>query len=55
MPRLSEYQIWLVAIGIIALDLAVFAIPIVPALAAYVLLVRPAWFKEFIDDVYEDS
>lgn len=55
MSNLTESQIWFIAIGIIALDLAVFMIPIVPLVAAYVLLVRPAWFKDFIDEVYERS
>ena len=50
---ISERQIWLIAFGIIAVDLAFFMVPIVPFLAAYVLLARPAWFKEFIDDVYD--
>lgn len=54
MPSYTEQQIWILAIGIIALDLAVFMIPIVPAVAAYILIVRPPWFKDFVDDVYED-
>jgi 4-hydroxybenzoate polyprenyltransferase len=54
-PAISEQQIWLVAIGIIAVDLTLFMVPIVPFLAAYVLIVRPAWFKDFIDDVYDRS
>lgn len=52
-PAISERQIWLIAIGLIALDLTLFMVPIVPFLAAYVLLVRPPWFKDFIDDVYD--
>ncbi|MCS3651752.1 hypothetical protein GGQ08_002396 [Salinibacter ruber] len=50
---ISDRQIWLIAAGLIAVDLLVFMIPIVPVLAAYVLVARPAWFKEFIDDVYD--
>ncbi len=41
--------------ALIALDLTLFMVPIVPFLAAYVLLVRPPWFKDFIDDVYDRS
>lgn len=55
LSAISERQIWLIAFGIIAVDLAFFMVPIVPFLAAYVLLVRPAWFKDFIDDVYDRS
>lgn len=50
---ISDRQIWLLAAGLIAVDLALFMVPIVPFLAAYVLLVRPPWFKDFIDDVYD--
>jgi hypothetical protein len=54
-PAISEHQIWLIAIGLIALDLTLVMVPIVPFLAAYVLTVRPGWFKDFIDDVYDRS
>ncbi len=50
---ISDRQIWLLAAGLIAVDLLVFMIPIVPVLAAYVLVARPSWFKEFIDEVYD--
>jgi len=55
LPAIPERQIWLIAIAIIAVDLAFFMVPIVPFVAAYVLLVRPSWFKDFIDDVYDRS
>jgi hypothetical protein len=50
---MSEQKIWLIAGAIIVFDLVVFMVPIVPLVAAYVLIARPPWFKEFIDDVYE--
>lgn len=53
MP-ISERTIWLIAIGLIALDLALFVVPIVPFLVAYVLVVRPSWFKDFVDGLYEE-
>jgi len=43
---------WLIAAGLIAADLLFFVVPIVPLVAAYVLLVRPPWFKDFVDDLY---
>jgi hypothetical protein len=53
-PRpITERQIWLLAIGLIAVDLLFFMVPIVPFLAAYVLIVRPPWFREFVDDLYD--
>lgn len=50
---ISDHQIWLIAAGLIAVDVFLFMIPVVPFLAAYILIVRPAWFKDFIDDVYD--
>jgi hypothetical protein len=52
---MSDRQIWLIAIAIIAVDLALFMVPVVPFVAAYILVVRPPWFKTFIDDVYRGS
>ena len=43
----------LIAIGLIVLDLALFMVPIVPFFVAYVLVVRPPWFKEFVDRLYD--
>ena len=54
-PTISQQQTWLIAIGLIAVDLLFPVIPIIPFLAAYVLLARPDWFKDFIDDVYSRS
>ena len=50
---ITNRQRWLLAIGLIAVDLTFFMVPIVPFLAAYVLLVRPPWFREFVDDLYD--
>lgn len=55
MSQYSERERWLIALGIIVLDIAVFMIPIVPFVAAYVLIARPRWFKAFVDDVYQNS
>ena len=52
---MSETNVWLIAVAIIVVDLVVFMIPIVPIVAAYILIARPPWFKTFIDDVYRSS
>jgi len=52
---MSEGKIWAIAAAIILVDLAVFMVPIVPIVAAYILIARPPWFKTFIDDVYKSS
>jgi len=54
-PAISDRTIWLLAIGLIVLDLALFMVPIVPFLVAYVLVARPPWFKTFVDDLYNQS
>lgn len=51
---ISEQTIWLIAVGLIVLDLALFMVPIVPFLVAYILVVRPPWFKDFVDRLYEE-
>jgi hypothetical protein len=48
----STRTVWLIAAGLIAVDLLFFMVPIVPFAAAYVLLARPPWFKHFVDDLY---
>jgi hypothetical protein len=50
---MSQQDIWLIAIAIIAVDLLVFVVPVVPLVAVYILLARPRWFKQFVDDLYE--
>lgn len=52
---MSRQDVWLIAIALIAVDLLVFVIPVVPLVAAYILIMRPRWFKEFVDDLYEDG
>ena len=49
---ISDNVVWLIAIGLIAVDLLFFVVPIVPFVAAYILIVRPPWFKSFVDDLY---
>lgn len=54
IPAISEQTIWLIAVGLIVLDLALFVVPVVPFVAAYVLVARPPWFKAFVDALYRD-
>jgi hypothetical protein len=30
-------------------------VPVVPFVVAYVLVARPPWFKDFVDDLYDGS
>ena len=44
--RLAERLIW--ALLIVVVDVAAFAVPLAALLIAYVLLARPAWFREWV-------
>ena len=39
----------LLALGVIALDLVVFFIPLTAFFLAYVLIYNPPWFREFLN------
>jgi hypothetical protein len=40
------------AVVIIVLDVAVFVVPVTGLLAAWVLLARPPWFRQWVDRLY---
>ena len=40
------------AVVIVVLDVAVFVVPITGLLAAWVLLARPPWFRQWVDRLY---
>jgi hypothetical protein len=40
------------AVLIVILDVAVFVVPVTGLLAAWVLLARPPWFREWVDRLY---
>jgi len=45
----------LLAITIILVDLVVFVIPLTALFAAYVLIARPASFRDFMNRLYADG
>ena len=38
----------LLALGVVALDFAVFFLPLTAVFMAYILLYNPPWFREFL-------
>ena len=44
----------LLAVAIVAVDAVAFLVPITALLAAYLILFRPLWFKQAVDDLYRD-
>lgn len=43
----------LLAIGIVLVDIVAFAIPLGACLLAYVLIMKPKWFKEYVLELYK--
>jgi hypothetical protein len=43
----------LLAVILVVVDLVAFALPLTALLAAYVILARPPWFKEWVRRLYE--
>ena len=44
-----KYRILIVA-GILALDLALFVLPLCAFFLAYVILANPPWFRDFLNE-----
>lgn len=40
------------ATAIVVIDFTVFFIPLAAIVLAYVIVARPSWFRELVDDVY---
>jgi hypothetical protein len=40
------------ALLIVVFDTAAFAVPLASVLLAYILLARPAWFRDWVDRLY---
>ena len=43
---------WMLALLLVMIDLVIFAIPLTGLFAAYVLLVRPTWFRDWVENLY---
>ena len=46
---------WLLAVTLVVIDLAIFVVPLTGLTAAYILLVRPSWFRRWVEDLYSDA
>jgi hypothetical protein len=45
----------LLALLIVVVDTAAFAVPLAALLLAYVLLARPDWFRDWVDRLYRGA
>lgn len=50
---ISPTELWLLALAIVALDWLVFFAPLTGLAAAYLLLARPPWFREWVERLYD--
>ena len=51
--RFKERLIW--ALLIVIVDAAAFAVPLAALLIAYVLLIRPPWFRDWVEPLYHEA
>jgi hypothetical protein len=42
----------LLAVAVIAVDLLIFVVPVTGLVAAFILLARPPWFREWVERLY---
>lgn len=48
--QLSER--WLIALALVLVDLFIFVVPLTGLAAAYILIVRPDWFRRWVEELY---
>ncbi len=46
---------WILAIALVLVDLVIFALPLTGLAAAWILLARPPWFRQWVDRLYEEA
>lgn len=51
--RLAERLVW--ALLIVIVDAAAFALPLAALVLAYVLLARPRWFRDWVEQIYREA
>ena len=51
-PPLPPAERWLLALAIILLDWVLFVVPLTGLAAAYVLIARPSWFRDWVGRLY---
>ncbi len=52
---MSAQQRWLFAILLVLIDLVAVVVPLTAIAAAYVLIARPPWFRQWAAELYDGS
>ena len=50
---MSDTERIALAVAIVLVDLLLFAVPLTGLAAAYILIARPSWFREWVARLYE--
>jgi hypothetical protein len=51
--RLADRLVW--ALLLVIVDTAAFAVPLAAFLLAYVVLARPPWFRNWVEQIYREA
>ncbi len=49
---MNAQQRWLYAIALVLVDVVAVFVPLAAILAAYVLVTRPPWFRDWVEELY---
>ncbi len=49
---MEAQQRWLLAVVLVLIDTVAVVIPLTAMFAAYVLVTRPPWFRQWLEDLY---
>ena len=49
---MSTHQRVLLAVAVVLIDLSLFVLPLTGLFAAYILLARPPWFFDWMNELY---
>lgn len=52
-PGFTSGERALLAVVLVVVDVVVFALPLSALLAAYLVLARPPWFREWVERLYQ--
>ncbi len=52
---MNAQQRWLLAILLVLIDLVAVVVPLTALLAAYVVIVRPPWFRQWAAELYDGT
>jgi hypothetical protein len=52
-PMISSGERIALAVAVVLIDLALFAVPLTGLMAAYLIVARPPWFRAWVERLYE--